>query len=129
MTLCVLVIQMLLSAPAADAEEGGTSLRRSYSIAMSDWLLTIQARKQLWEDRELGRLNLAVVIENGVASLYGGVPSQYFQEHAEAVVMQVRGVLFVHNRLRVDDRGRSVGPKVRQFRSMDQAGSDLPGRQ
>jgi len=99
----------------------------SHPITNSDWFLTVSARQALWQDRDLSHLNLAVTIEDGIASLYGPVPSQYFQDRAEAVVLQVRGILFVHNHLRVEDNGREPGPRVRRFPSLDELPA-IPGR-
>jgi hypothetical protein len=67
----------------------------------ADWMLTILIRKALFEDKDLGPLNVEVIVTHGTATLYGPVPSQYFGERAEHVVQQVPGVELVHNRLRI----------------------------
>ena len=127
LTLSILLVGQQL--PAAGVEQVRDPSRMpSRTIKDSDWFLTVSARQALWQDRDLGPWNLGVFIEDGVASLYGAVPSQYFQDRAEAVVLQVRGILFVHNRLRVEDTGREPTSRVRRFRSVDELPQG-PGRE
>jgi hypothetical protein len=123
-----LVLAILHGAPAPDLPDAETSPRPSYTIALQDWLLNIRARKALCEDRDLRRFNLVVVIDRGVASLYGPVPSLYFQERAECLMMQLKGVLFVHNHLRIEDDGIRAELRSRQFPPIDERPAILPGR-
>lgn len=126
LTLSVLLIVQQTPATGGDYVRN-TSRMPSRTIKNSDWFLTVSARQALHLDRDLGHFNLAVHIEDGIASLYGAVPSEYFQDRAEAVVLQLKGVLFVHNRLRIEDNGREPSARGRRFPSVDQLPS-IPGR-
>jgi osmotically-inducible protein OsmY len=64
-----------------------------------DARLIIEARRVLHQDPELARCNLAVSINQGVAVVWGRVPSEALARRALDQVRQVRGIFEVHHEL------------------------------
>jgi hypothetical protein len=72
-----------------------------------DLALTVRARRALQEDRVLSTLNLGVWVENGVASVWGPVPSEQVGRQAVAKLEAVKGVVEVRTDFHV--RGPDAG--------------------
>src|SRR6266446_3806353 len=63
--------------------------------------LTLQARRLLLKDRELGPLNLGVRIRDRVAILWGPVPSAELALKAETCLRAMFEIVEIHNELLV----------------------------
>ena len=57
-----------------------------------DWRLVIDARRALLADKKLAGLNLGVSVRDGVATLWGPVPSPDLARRAEVRLRQVTGI-------------------------------------
>ena len=77
--------------------------------AARDVVLTIQARRRLLKDRELGTLNVGVRVRNRVAVLWGPVPSVELALKAESCVREMFEIVEIRNELFVggDDLTRA----------------------
>jgi hypothetical protein len=64
-----------------------------------DLRLTVLARRALQNDRELSRLNLGVRVTDGVATVWGPVPSDAVARQAVAKVRSVNGIYDVRSEL------------------------------
>jgi hypothetical protein len=93
-----------LAGPAWSAEAG---LPPPEALAMiRDMRLTVHARRVLSEDERLRPYNLSVKVHDGVATLWGPVPSDEDGRRALRLVGEVRGVLWVRSELYVSDEIR-----------------------
>jgi osmotically-inducible protein OsmY len=79
-----------------------------------DSLLTLAARTHLARDAALAPLNLGVSVRNGVATLWGAVPSSDLARQARDRLRQLRGVAEVRDELTVTtpEGERVVPPSV-----------------
>lgn len=68
---------------------------------MRELLLTIEVRKTLFDDPELGPLNLGVKVNGRVATLWGPVPSMEIKRHAEQTLRKFPYISEVRNQLHV----------------------------
>jgi osmotically-inducible protein OsmY len=68
---------------------------------MRELLLTIEVRKVLLDDAELGPLNLGVKFEGRVATLWGPVPSPAIKRRAEEALKKFPYISDVRNQLHV----------------------------
>jgi hypothetical protein len=84
----------------------------SPAAAERDLLLTIQARRALLRDAELGPLNLGVQIRNGVATLWGPVPSPSLSFKAEVCLRALLELTEVRNDLVVGEGAPGRQPGV-----------------
>lgn len=66
-----------------------------------DWILTLQARRVVWDDPSLAELNLGVRVRDGVALLWGPVLNEQQSAEAAGRVRLVPGVNGVINELYV----------------------------
>lgn len=82
---------LALASSAATADEHGTR----------DCLLTVRARQALAREAALAPLNLGVTVREGVATLYGSVPSPALARLARETVAAVQGVLEVRGELEI----------------------------
>lgn len=85
------------SAPALAADPK----RPAAASKAGDWEITLSARKALWADAQLAPLNLGVTVADGVATVWGPVPSHPSLEEALARVRLVPGVREVISELYV----------------------------
>ena len=87
----VLALGLLaLACPASAAENGPR-----------DCVLTVRVRQVLIQEPALAPLNLGVSVRQGVATLYGSVPSAALAKLAREKVARVQGVLEVRSELEV----------------------------
>jgi hypothetical protein len=87
---------LLLGATQARAADGPWVER--------DTLLTIAARRALYDDLQLKSLNVGVSVRQGTAILWGPIPSAQLEQRALAQVRQVAGVTAVRSELEVVPR-------------------------
>jgi hypothetical protein len=69
----------------------------SPKLSYRDIQVTVRARRALSEDKVLGPLNLGVRVQEGVAVLWGPVPSADLKQKARDAVKQIKGVFQVHD--------------------------------
>lgn len=81
--------------PAASASASGDRPQ------VSDAQLGLEARARLYEG--LGISNLSVLVNQGVATVDGTVPTEAERQRAEALVREVQGIETVVNELRIAD--------------------------
>jgi hypothetical protein len=86
---------LLLAAGTARAQTPDEAWHR-------DLLQTVQARKLLLEDPQLGPLNLGVRVTNRSAVLWGPVPSQELSHRAERRLQTMFELIEIRNRITVD---------------------------
>ncbi|HWY85766.1 MAG TPA: BON domain-containing protein [Gemmataceae bacterium] len=86
---------LLLPAGAARAQAPDEAWHR-------DLLQTVQARKLLLDDPQLGPLNLGVRVADRSAVLWGPVPSQELSHRAERRLQTMFELIEIRNRLSVD---------------------------
>jgi hypothetical protein len=96
---------------------------RADDSRVNDLVLGLKVRAALWQDPELGSLSLEVTVKQGMATIYGAVPSEHFRQQAADVVGRVPGIKSVSNLARV----RSLPPKP-QRRQERLAPLDRPKR-
>jgi osmotically-inducible protein OsmY len=84
-----------------------------------DWHLSNRARSVLWEDSRLTSLLLDVVVVDGVASLYGPVPSEELRLWAGEVTERIEGIREVRNHVRVRTVPGEANPRPRTFPPVD----------
>lgn len=91
------------------------------SATRDDDQLALRARKALWDDPVLVKLNLGVRVRQGVVTLHGPVPFASIAEQAVACVRRLTGVREVVNELYVvgagDPLGKVMQPPVTARRS------------
>ncbi len=71
------------------------------AIACNDGALTLRAKKALWDNPALVKLNLGVRVQNGVATLHGPIPHAVLADQAISSVRGVAGVRDVVSELYV----------------------------
>jgi BON domain-containing protein len=74
---------------------------------------TVQARKALLDDPQLAALNLGVKVSNGIAVLWGPVPSQILSFRAEQRLRAIVELTEVRNQMVIepDDAAAPQGPR------------------
>jgi osmotically-inducible protein OsmY len=90
---------LLLGAGACAAEEPVRPPPRPAVSAPRDLELTLQARRALGRDDELGKANIQVIVRDGNALLCGRVPAKELIERAVKTVGRVAGVFEVRSEL------------------------------
>lgn len=86
------ILVLLLSMLPARAVEAPPRPPASALGKIRDLAVTVRARRALQEDSVLGALNLGVWVENGVAVVWGPVPSQDVGRRALAKLRSVTGI-------------------------------------
>jgi osmotically-inducible protein OsmY len=71
------------------------------AINSNDGALTLRAKKALWDNPELVKLNLGVRVSNGVATIHGPIPHAAVAEQAISSIRGVAGVRDVVSQLYV----------------------------
>ncbi len=66
-----------------------------------DWEVATRARAALSNDPDLAEFNLEVDVENGILTLRGPVPSEYYRIRANELARGVKGVKTIRNQIRV----------------------------
>jgi osmotically-inducible protein OsmY len=99
---------------------------------VGDGALTLRAKKALWDNPALVKLNLGVRVRNGVATLHGPVPFAVLADQAVSCVRSVPGVREVVNELYAvsadNPLARAIKEPVTARRTDDdKAGSRGPG--
>jgi hypothetical protein len=94
--VCAAALVATAAAPPADGPPAATS-----RDAFRDLQLTVRVRRTLHEDDALSALNLGVGVRDGVATLWGPVPSADLIPKAVKLVAAVPGVLGVRHELEV----------------------------
>jgi len=74
------------------------------AVSSNDGAITLRAKKALWDNPSLVRLNLGVRVQNGVATLHGPIPHAALAEQAISSIRGIAGVRDVVSELYV------VGP-------------------
>jgi osmotically-inducible protein OsmY len=90
--------------PQSGAAEPGrphSALPPPPAFDVHDARLTLEARRLILQDRELARFNLGVSINQGVAVVWGRVPSETLARRALEHVRQIRGIFEVHEELQI----------------------------
>ncbi len=88
-------------AKLAEAEEALAALEREAGAAATDPVLFRLVQKRLLEDAALEDVAVAALVENGVVSLSGEVPTAELRTRAGEIAQDVPGVASVENRIRV----------------------------
>ena len=98
LALCHLTVLLFLSPQSGAAELGRppSASPPPPAFDVRDARLTLEARCLLIQDRELARFNLGVSIKQGVAVVWGRLPSETLARRALEQVRQVQGVFEVH---------------------------------
>src|SRR2546423_1505766 len=76
--------------------------------------MTLQARQLLRKDEALASVNLGVSVREGIATVWGTVPSKELARHVEERLRQVKGVTQVRSTIRVElpaDPVPTLGPQ------------------
>ncbi|HTK75076.1 MAG TPA: BON domain-containing protein [Gemmataceae bacterium] len=71
------------------------------AVSSNDGAVTLRAKKALWDNPTLLKLNLGVRVQNGVATLHGPIPHAALAEQAISSVRAVAGVRDVVSELYV----------------------------
>ncbi len=87
---------LLLLAPCSRAGESSPS---QPDVRMGDLRLTVFVRRTLFEDPELARYNLGVSVRQGVATVWGPVPTEALARRARERLRQVLGIVEVRSEL------------------------------
>ncbi len=88
-----------------------------------DWEVATRARAALSQDPDLAEFNLEVDVENGILTLRGPVPSEYYRIRANELARGVKGVKTIRNQIRV----RPVPPpKTLPFESSSPVEAPMP---
>jgi osmotically-inducible protein OsmY len=104
--------------PADRRTMPSTKLRDEATV--EDWLLETEARGALWWEPSLDDLVLQVVVQNGVATLFGSVPTEELGRRAAEIVRSVKGIREVHSRFRLRAPPAITEPRPRMFPPVDQ---------
>jgi hypothetical protein len=88
----------------------GTGLIRADDATGRDLRLTLRIRQALLQDERLAALNVGVSVRNGVARLWGTLPSSDLIRRTEEQVRRVLGVTSVASELRVQAPGEPLPP-------------------
>jgi hypothetical protein len=72
----------------------------------------LQAQRLLREDRALGPLGLGVTVRDGVAAVWGEVPSRDLRERAGTALRQIPGMVDVRNELQIARKREEPLPLV-----------------
>jgi hypothetical protein len=100
---CCLAGLFLLSPQSGAAELGRppSASPPPHACDLRDIYLTLEARRLLHQDRELARFSLGVSVNQGVAVVWGRLPTETLARRALEYVRQVRGVFEVHQELQI----------------------------
>jgi osmotically-inducible protein OsmY len=99
--LSIALCGLLLLAPAAFAAGPDSAPGRTASDRVRDLETQVRARQQLAADEELAPFNLGVSVRDGVAVVWGPVPSPEVKAKALAAVENVRGIYKVKSEMYV----------------------------
>jgi hypothetical protein len=100
--LGVCVSAMMAQSASHDKEPGLLpSVDRPEASSVRSIRLELHARKSLLDDKQLAGLNLGVRVREGVATLWGSVPTRELTDRAVKKVSGVLGILDVHSELLV----------------------------
>jgi hypothetical protein len=101
---------LLLAAPVVSAEAEPAKTRAAFDSAR-DLEIQVRARQLLLADEELAPFNLGVSVQNGVAVVWGPVPSPELKAKALKTIENVRGVFKVESEMYVSHTaGTFVNP-------------------
>ena len=81
---------------------GSAGAQTPDEVQFRDLWQTVQARKALLDDPQLGALNLGVQVTNGTAVLWGPVPSQALSVRAEQRLRAMVELVEVRNRMAIE---------------------------